>query len=187
METNPLLNAETKKIIENELDLESGELSDFMLNAIWEYIINYIGYDPMLKERKDVLKGTGNEFLYLNCRPIKSVISLQLNGNIVENPIFSDEFINIYTRKGFERYDLPLLHDGYTVTDDIEVIYNAGYEKIPNLLILAAISFLSYIKSGLGEEGNLKSYKINTISYTFKDFSEKSNEFKDIMNQFKSW
>lgn len=184
---NPLLDQSIKDIIINELGLELSELSDFMLEAIWEYLVNYIGYDPMLQERKEILKGTGNEFLYLNCRPIKSITSLKVNGNLVENPSFSEEFINIYTKRGFEKYDPPLLYDNYTITDDIEVIYNAGYDKVPNLLILAVISFLSYIKAGIGEEGNLKSYKINTISYTFKDFTEKSQEFKDLMNKFRSW
>lgn len=184
---NPLLEAENKKIIETELDLESGELSDFLLNAVWEYLVKYIGYDPMLQDRKEFLKGNGTEYLYLMCRPIKSVTSLKVNGNEIAIPRFEDSFINVYTKKGYKLYELPVLYDGHTVTDNIEVDYSAGYDTLPTLLLLGAISFITYIKSSLGEEGNLKSYKINTISYQFKDFSEKSQEFKDLMSSFKSF
>lgn len=184
---NPLLDKEIKEKIEKELSLAEGELSDFLLEAIWEYVVYYIGYNPMLGERKEKYKGNGTNVLYLNCRPIVSINEIKKNGIPIPVPTFSDEFIDLYTEKGFEKSDFPLLYDGYKVTDDIDINYVAGHEKIPSLLLLAVICFITSIKSSLGDESNLKSYKINTIAYTFKEFSEKNEEFKTLMRPFISY
>ena len=49
---NPLKEKKEKKeIIAQHLEVEVDEISDFLLDVVWEYIVNYIGYDPMLQKR----------------------------------------------------------------------------------------------------------------------------------------
>ncbi|MGL6023698.1 MAG: hypothetical protein ACRC0F_03705 [Cetobacterium sp.] len=184
---NPLLATETKLIIINELQMEESQLTDFLLDAIWEYIIDYIGFNPMLGEREELYDGNGSEYLYTRCKPIKSIQEIKVNDIIIKDVKFSDEFINIYTENGFDRNQTTLLYKNYPLTDLVKIKYTAGYEKMPPLLLLAIIKLISSISNTIGETGNLSSYKIDTISYTFKKFSESNEEFRSLINKFISW
>ncbi|MGL4998549.1 MAG: hypothetical protein ACRC5T_06220 [Cetobacterium sp.] len=180
---NPLLSL--KELIANEMDVDYLDISDFLLDVAWENITNYIGYDVMLQEREEVLEGNGTEFLYLNYRPIQKITEIIVNKNLIKIPKFTDRFLRLFTEDGYSRYEHPTLYT-HNLKDEIEVKYIAGYDKLPNQIVMAAISLLSSLKSNLGDEGNLKSYKINTISYTFKEQSEKNQEFKDLLRPFMS-
>lgn len=178
---NPLLNL--KDLIANEIEVEYLELSDFLLDVTWEYITNLIGYDIMLQEGVETLKGNGTEKLYLTYRPIKKIIETSVNGVTIENPDFEDGYLRLFTRDGEEQsYYTPMAT--HQKSDTIKVRYEAGYTKVPNQIVMAAISLLSNLKANTGDEGRLKGYKINTISYTFKDHLEKSEEFKDLLRPF---
>ncbi|HBJ79736.1 MULTISPECIES: hypothetical protein [Fusobacterium] len=179
MTKNPLLEEKNKEFIASQLEIEVTELSDLLLDAVWEQIINYIGYNPLLQSREEYLEGNGIDKLYLNARPIKSIESLKINGNSISRVTFTDRYLNICTTKGdcqCENY----LYD-YPKTDKIEIKYTAGYENIPRSMMAASVMLLQSLISSTGEEGKLKNYKINTVSYTFKDFSEKSSEYQELL------
>ncbi|MGL5126156.1 MAG: hypothetical protein ACRC6U_09295 [Fusobacteriaceae bacterium] len=178
---NPLL--DLKELIATEIEVVSSEISDFLLDVAWENITNYIGYDIMLQEREESLEGNGTNALYLNYRPIKSITETFVNKKLINNPSFSDRYLKLITKDGYSRYESPTLYQ-HNLKDEIEIKYMAGYDKVPNQIVMAATSLLSSLKSNLGDEGNLKSYKINTISYTFKEYSEKNQEFKDLLKPF---
>lgn len=182
---NPLTKEENKKKIAEQLGVEVTEMSDFLLDVVWEYIVNYIGYDPMLEKRKENLDGNDLDKLYVTARPIKSIEKFILNNNGIKNLTFEDNYINICTKKGYCQCEFMTLYE-HPTKDKIYVEYTAGYEEIPNLLLMAAIMLLETLSSSTGEEGNLKSYKINTVSYTFKDFIERSTEFQDLLSAFRS-
>lgn len=180
--SNPLLIKENKDIILEQLEMEDNATTTFILNAAWEYIVNYIGYDPMLAPRKEFLKGNGTDRLYLKCRPIISIEKLIIDTKEVVAD-FTDRYINVFTNKNYELYELPTMYE-HSVTSNISVDYTAGYAKLPSLLLMACISLIGSLQDVSSEESKLKSYKINTIAYTFKDFSEKSQEFNDLMKAF---
>lgn len=181
---NPLLQEENKIKIAHETGIEVADLSDLLLEAIWEQITNYIGYDPMLQSRNEILEGNGISRLYLTARPIKSIENVIVNGNSIKNITFTDRYINICTTKENCRCEINYLYD-YPATDKISVEYTAGYEKIPAKILMASIMMLQALTSAVGEESSLKNYKINTISYTFKDFSERSAEYQGLLDEYK--
>lgn len=178
---NPL--KEKKEKIAQHLEVEIDEISDFLLDVVWEYIVNYIGYDPMLQKRIENLVGNDLDKLYVTARPIKSIEKFILNNNGIKNLTYEDNYINICTKKGYCHCEFMTLYE-HPTKDKIYIEYMAGYEGLPNLLLMAAIMLLETLSSSTGEEGNLKSYKINTISYTFKDFAERSSEFQDLLSGF---
>ena len=180
--SNPLLIKENKDIILEQLEMKDNATTTFILNAAWKYIVNYIGYDPMLAPRKEFLKGNGTDRLYLQCRPIVSIEKLVIDTKEVIAD-FTDRYINIFTNKNYELYELPTMYD-HSVTSNISVAYTAGYTELPSLLLMACISLIGSLQDVSSEESKLKAYKINTIAYTFKDFSEKSQEFNDLMKAF---
>lgn len=175
---NPLISY--KKEIEEQL---GDVVSDFLLNAVWDFIVDKIGYNPMLSSRKDFVKGNGTDRLYLRCRPIKTVDKVVVDGVQVKTPRFTDRYLALVTTKGYERYDKPTLYS-HNTTSEIEVDYTAGYETLPSNLVLAAISLLNGIKQDVGESGNLSSYKIDTIAYTFKNQSERNSTFMLYLKPF---
>lgn len=179
---NPLL--EKKAIIAKEIGVPESELSDFSLEVVWEQIVEIIGYNPLLQERIEKYKGNGTDSLYLDCRPIKSITSLRVNDKLVENAQFSDEFIYIFTNKGYEKYELPVMYDKHVVTDEIEVIYMAGYETLPSIIVMAAILMLNNNNHMKSEQGNLTNYKIDTIAYGFKNNNELRQEVTDMLRGF---
>lgn len=182
--TNPLLDEENKLKIAKELGVEVADLSNLLLEAVWEQITNYIGYDPMLQPRNEDLEGNGISKLYLTARPIKSIEKLTVNGNVIKDTTFTDRYINICTTKENCRCEIDYLYD-YPITDKISVEYTAGYKKIPAKILMASIMLLQTLTSAVGEESSLKNYKINTISYTFKDFSERAEEYQGLLDEYR--
>ena len=180
--SNPLLIKENKDIILEQLEMEDNATTNFILNAAWEYIVNYIGYDPMLAPRKEFLKGNGTDRLYLHCRPIVSIEKLIVDTKEIIAD-FTDRYINVFTNKNYELYELPTMYD-HSTTSNITVDYAAGYTKLPSLILMASISLIGSLQDTGSDESKLKSYKINTISYTFKEFTEKNQEFNDLMRAF---
>lgn len=180
--SNPLLDKENKDIILDQLEMEDNPTTDFILNAAWEYIVNYMGYDPMLAARKEYLKGNGTDRLYLMCRPVVSIEKLVIEDKEVVAE-FTDRYIKVFTNKNYEKYELPTMYN-HSVTSDITVEYTAGYTNLPSLLLMACISLISSLQDVSSGDNKLKSYKINTIAYTFKEFTEKNQEFNDLMRSF---
>lgn len=183
---NPLLDAEIKKIITDETEIELEELSDFKLNTVWEYITKYIGYDIMEDDRTETVEGSGTDKLYLTCRPIISVSEVLKNGNAISIPNFTDRYLEMDTDNHYNEYDSRTMYD-HTITDKIKVSYRAGYSELPNLVLLAAICMINGVKTSIDGENDLKGYKINTISYTFKSFAEKNEEFRDYLSSFRGF
>lgn len=144
-------------------------LLKFYLDAMIDKISAIVGYNVLYSENKHRLSGVNKEYTYTVARPLKSILQVTFNNNDVTNEcnILSERKIGL---------DFYLCQE-----HEIEVIYMAGFETFP----LAIQMFLfNQVKSMNTENENagLKSYSIETISYSLADKEKSDIEFKSQIN-----
>lgn len=172
-----------------------GELpSDLWLDIAWESLNKLVGYELDLGSKTDIKEGTGKDIIYLSKRPITEITEIKINNfdrALEEFEIYE----NIGVRNKLGCFDIgigqcfPSIKMGrYTETDNVEISYNAGYDKdnFPNDLIFAACFIIQSKKQSSSDAGILKSYKISDISYTWKSQEELNVSIENYVRDYRS-
>ena len=78
---------------------------------------------------------------------------------------------------------------GICNNNEIIVEYTGGFteETFPNLLIMVACDLINTLQLQTGEVGNLSSYKISDISYSWKSNAEIAGKFDSILENYRSF
>ena len=172
-----------------------GELpSDLWLDIAWETLNKLVGYELDFWSKTDSREGNGKNIIYLTKRPVKEITEIKIN-----NMDRALEGFEIYEGIGVKNklgcFDVgigqcfPIVRMGrYTVTDNIEIIYNAGYDEtdFPNDLIFAACYIIQSKKQMASDAGTLKSYKISDISYTWKSQEELNVSIENYVRDYRA-
>lgn len=182
-------------LLDSNLKNKIGEIigktpSEIELDLVWEALNGLFGYEIDSQERVDCKDGNDSDVLYLDYRPVTKLNSISINGsidNISKYSIYKKNGIlnngNIFKGSGFNSSD-------YLMSEypNMEIIinYTAGFTSVtfPNDLLFACILIYKKQKFELSEKSMLSSYKIDTISYTFKDIKEIENRIKEIVGRY---
>lgn len=147
-------------------ELTGKEVTQIQLNLCWEHIKKYLGYNPILSERKEREKLYSNEY-YVSYKPLESVISVAIDGSELDSTKVSVEgdVIDMSLLKPYNRNQH--LSFPYQQNDvEIEVKYMAGYKQseIPLCYYQACQLIIDELKTN----GNyLTSKKLDTVAKTF--------------------
>jgi len=186
-------------LLEQALKDKVGEIlgetpSDLWLDIAWETLENLLGYKLDLGTRTDRKEGNGKDVIYLTNRPVKEIKTIKtnnLNREISEFEIYKE--IGIRNKLGCFEVGIgqcfPMVKMGsYTVTDNIEVSYVAGYtaEDFPSDLIFATCYIISSKKQMSSDAGTLESYKISDISYTWRSQEEVNSIIESYIRSYRN-
>lgn len=142
---------------------EENSQAELFLGSASDIIINYLGYDPELKNYKNFYNGNGQNYLRLETKPIQQINEIQING-IVE-PLADFDFD-----------DDTLIYKNGKFPDGIKNIcidFDSGFEKVPDLIKLTCLR----IAAILACEAD------NNIAITSKSFGDNgSRTFYNFTN-----
>lgn len=172
----------------------SSEQIQIYCELMTEYIHELAGVSLEEGEHTEILRGTGQDTLFLKKRPVSSIISLKSNMDTT----FDDIYINEY-KTGIKRL-YGIFYKGQDIYDNIasvtskseriEITYVGGYKygpdgNVPKLLKYALCGLInSFSDSTDSFEGKLKSYRRDDVAYEFKSFTERNVEFMNILFRY---
>lgn len=152
--------------------IEDDELLGFYVNSIILKIERIIGYKLSIETYEHFISGIDKMYVYTIGRPLKEILHISKNNfDITEHcNIESDRKIGL---------DFELCN-----SEKIRAKYIAGYEELPENIQLFIFLQVKNITDEI-KNSNIKSYSIETISYTFKDTEDKNSDFiKEVKNIF---
>ena len=134
------------------------------LDAAERVVINYLGYEPWVKEYDEFFSGIEDYKLYLNAKNVSNVSFVSVNGCPIDVATldFKDEYI-------FDRCRNKVFKLG---VDNIHVLYTAGFNEIPELILLSVMRIAALM---LAEEGG-------NIGITGKSMGDNSRTFINYQN-----
>ena len=147
---------EIAKILTN---IEDEKLLNFYINAVIKKIEGILGYELLKGQITSLVSGLNKNYVFLPRKKIERVLNAKkeckkLPFSFVNRKVIFDEIITV---------------DSY-----IEIEYIAGYEELPENLLMF---ICSTIKEELSNAEGLKSYGIRGINYTFLNKIEQSDNF----------
>lgn len=151
--------------------IDDQEVLQFMIDAIIAKIEKIIGYSLSQQEKTEVITGLNTSYVWLKRKPVSNVASVVL----FDETLATDE----YKLKNAENTPHLILEDSILCSEDeIEVTYTAGFadgQLDPDIRLLI-FNVINDFKSNL-ENGDLKSYKFEGMSYKFTSYLAKQNNF----------
>ncbi len=157
--------------------IEDLEVLQFYIDATIKKIERIIGYPLSQTTQNDYIRGVNTSYLWLNRKPVSGIVDLTIDKELIDPSDYE-------LREAEFNPHIVLNEDKYIVCDDCKAKVNntAGYTDFNGLLpldpdIQALIfgtikSFESYI-----DNGELKSYKIDTIAYEFTSWINNNQNF----------
>lgn len=132
------------------------------IKASTDIVCNYLGYNPIMKDYRSKISGTGSPMLYLSVPKICSVNRLIIDGKEREDYFISEDCI-ILENGSF--------NEGVF---NIDVSYCGGWriQEIPSAIKMAILRIASLM---LSEQGG-------NIGVTSKSFSDQSRTFVNYSN-----
>ena len=161
---------EIAKILTN---IEDEKLLNFYINAVIKKIEGILGYELLKGQITSLVSGLNKNYVFLPRKKIERILNAKkgckkLSFSFVNRKVIFDEIITV---------------DSY-----IEIEYIAGYEELPENLLMF---ICSTIKEELSNAEGLKSYGIRGINYTFLNKIEQSDNFirgvKDLFGVVEIW
>ena len=158
----------------------------------WERLCELVGYDLSESEVKEVFQGGNDDkILYLVKRPVTAISKITFNAieqNSNSYGIYKERGVN-FSRILPQNTRYPYGMSGICNNNEIIVEYTGGFteETFPNLLIMVACDLINTLQMQTGQEGNLSSYKISDISYTWKSNAEITGKFDNILDNYRSF
>ena len=193
---NTLLTLEEFKILSPSSNLTDDQIQMY-LEIMTETVHSLAGISLEEGEITESLKGNNQSTLYLKKRPVKDILNISGNKNIK----LTDITVNLYKngvslKKGifYQGQDItePKLAHQPTKSNFIDITYIGGYKypsenekgDVPASLKLALVGLINNYVDSLSQEGKLKSYSRDDVSYTFKDTAERNSAFISILNRY---
>lgn len=156
---------------------------------ITEYIHELAGVSLEEGEITETLFGNDNRIIYLKKRPVKEIKSFESNRTNINDIAINSDNNGIERLKGifYKGQDIyEHLASNMTFSERVKITYIGGYkypDGVPMMLKYAAAGLInSYVDEM--ENGNLKSYSRDDVSYTFKDSIERNRQFNEIIWKF---
>lgn len=148
------------------------ELLRFYIEAVIKKIERILGYNLKTTTYNHKLYGVDRMYVYTVGRPLKAILQvIKNNYNITKECNIENE------RKIGLNFEL-------CKCEYIEAEYEAGFETLPEDIQMFIFSQVKSLLSSINGAG-LKSYSIETISYTFEDNINKNDDFiKQVKNIF---
>lgn len=166
--------------IRANIETITGTIDDMWLEIAWAILIDELGYDPSFQEDiEEEKEGTDTRYIFLENRPVLAINSVYNGENELDIDCFS-----IYGEIGIKQ-DFSFLK----TKKDYVINYDAGYteETFPSSLIYAVSLMIQNVVNNSGEQGQLSSYKIDTISYNFKSFIEQNAQIQTILEKYRGF
>lgn len=159
-----IVNVEQFNQYTNNYEDDPQNLKQTYLDAAEKIVINYLGYDPRMKDYDEFFSGIGDYKLYLNARDITNVGFVSVNGQPIDISALDYKGEYIYHRCRQRVFSLGL--------DNIHVIYTAGFNEIPELIVLSIMRIAALMIA----EAN------GNIGVTSKSFGDSSRTFINYQN-----
>lgn len=148
------------------------KLLEFYIEAVIEKIESILGYKLKVNKYNHKLYGVDKCYAYTIGRPLKEILQVTKNNYDItkECNVESERKIGL---------NFELCKCEY-----IEAEYNAGFEELPKNIQMFIFTQAKSFATSMNGAG-LKSYSIETISYTFEESTNKNNDFiKQVKNIF---
>lgn len=157
-----------------------------------EYIHELAGVSLEEGEYTETLKGNGQENLILKKKPVTSIISLEGNRTVLNDVVINESSNGIKRLNGVFYKGQDIFENTASVTSRSEIIkitYVGGYKygaegNVPALLKYAIAGMIQNFADEQTQEGKLKSYSRDDVSYTFKDTVEKNKHFTTVIGMY---
>lgn len=150
--------------------IDDEELLTFYIDAIINKISHILGYNIIKHETQEHINGFNANYIYVNDRPLNSIIEAKKDGYDITTKCFI-----ISNRKIGIPFEL-------CNQESMFVKYDAGYDELPKAVQAFIFSQVSNVSS---DTGNLKSYSIESISYTYIDkISQEQTFINEVKNLF---
>ena len=148
----------------NESSLtESAQKTTLLLSAE-HLVVEYLGYDPTVQDRSDIMSSYGGDRIYTRSRDIVSVASLYIDNNEISS--------NDYTVKADYILYKSLIPHGL---NNIRISYRSGFAPDSREMALVKTTILRIATLMLQEAGG-------NIGLTGKSFADQSRTFLNYTN-----
>lgn len=148
------------------------QILQFYIDAIIDKINNILGYDIKKHVHSEYITGVNKNYVYVTARPINQILEIK------KDDFDLTKYSSILSSRKI------LLPIEICNQHKIFAKYDAGYEQLPPSIQLFIFEQLKDAISEMNSAG-LKSYSIETISYTYVDKQTKTTNFiNDVKNLF---
>lgn len=146
----------------------TGIQDEATLKMYMEIMINKVslilGYDVLFSEKTHFINGVNKLYTYVVARPLKSISQCFYNDIDITNRV------KVLDERRVE-FDSILC-----ANKEVKLIYAAGYETLPVALQMLLFEQIKASMTAL-ENAGIKSYSIETISYTLADKEKSDTHF----------
>ena len=149
--------------------IEDEELLQFYVDSIISRINAILGYNITKHDTSENILGVNKDYVYVKERPLNQILQVSKN-----NYDLTLECNKLSERKIGLSFCL-------SAQDTIQVEYNAGYEELPKHIQLFIFNQVSQIITSMSNAG-IKSYSIESISYSFIDANTQEQTFITQVN-----
>lgn len=157
-----------------EEDTES--LFDTVIDSASSIVIDYLGFNPYLRDYEEFYSGIGDSKLYLGVRNIETVNALYIN-NIEEDLndyAFREDYIyNIHGKKVFTQG-----------VNNVRVRFFAGLRRIPDLVVLSTLRIAALMLQEFNSNIGISSKSFADQSRTFINYSN-YDKYLQPLNQLR--
>jgi hypothetical protein len=134
-------------------------IAEFALDIASDLVRNYVGHSiSKILNDTVVLDGSGTQILMLPAAPINGIDIIEIDGEILSNTKYK------WSKKGYVIRTDGLLWPSNP--GSIEIIYNHGYDTIPNAIVGIVCSLAGRITEG---QSGIKQESIGSYSVTYAD------------------
>lgn len=160
-------------------EIDNSEVLEFMIEAIIKKIEKIIGYPLAKEETTDYIEGLNTREIWLPRKPVSNVSEVVVFNNSLE-----PEEYNI--RNAEDTPHIVLKNEILPTCEEAKVIYTAGFAdgELDADIKLLIFNLINDFKSQL-DNGDIKSYKFEKVSYKFTSYLEKQDNFyNQVINTF---
>ena len=158
-------------------DIDDSEVLEFMIDAIITKIEKYIGYPLAEEQTTDYIQGLNTREIWLPRKPVSTVSEVIIFDDALE----IDEY-NL--RNADNNPHIVLENEILPTCEEAKVTYTAGFAdgQLDADIKLLVFNLINDFRSHL-ENGDIKSYKFEKLSYKFTSYLEKQDNFYNQMTE----
>lgn len=166
------------------------EANDILLDSVWSFMNSYFGFELDSKDRYEETDGTDDDIIFVKCKPITAIKKVLINNtevDLTDLEIYGNRAIKYLNGYFIGTGEVPIgNYMGDYLINKISLSYTAGFTEssLPSDLIYAAALLYKSLATNVSDKGQLSSYKIDTIAYSFRDNSIISNNISNILDRY---
>lgn len=158
-----------------ENDESVNALKEMYLNAAQDKVETFLGYPTEEAEHTLTLSGIGESLLYVPFRPIKSVRTLRVNGEEIneDDYVFSDDTIKLVNGRRFPQGEDNVL---------LSIVSGWQVDDVPDSVMMAILRIASLMLQESNGNIGLTGKSMGDNSKTFINYSNYSKYLEPIKN-----